>query len=227
MDSALDHTASLQATARDRLAAILADAAAGRFPPADGNVTILPQPSERDSGVISFTAHAVIFTAADPSWVAGQLPPDDLSGPLSPPFLVSLCTHTGRTAGSMDMLTCSTPLPGPAPAELTPVSGKQHPRVARALLHRDDVRVWQAEGGVVIVGRGVAGRWEVAIEVDREHRGRGLGRELAAAARHLVPAAEPLWAQIAPGNAASVRAFLAAGYRPVGAEVLLSRDLPG
>jgi hypothetical protein len=33
--------------------------------------------------------------------------------------------------------------------------------------------------------------------------------------RSLVPA------QVAPGNAASVRAFLAAGYRPVGAEVLL------
>jgi RimJ/RimL family protein N-acetyltransferase len=31
---------------------------------------------------------------------------------------------------------------------------------------------------------------------------------------------EPLWAQVAPANVASLRAFLAAGYRPVGAEVL-------
>jgi hypothetical protein len=30
----------------------------------------------------------------------------------------------------------------------------------------------------------------------------------------------PLWAQVAPANTASLRAFLAAGYRPVGAEVL-------
>jgi hypothetical protein len=30
-----------------------------------------------------------------------------------------------------------------------------------------------------------------------------------------------VWAQVSPGNAASVRAFLAAGYRPVGAEALL------
>jgi RimJ/RimL family protein N-acetyltransferase len=30
-----------------------------------------------------------------------------------------------------------------------------------------------------------------------------------------------IWAQVAPGNAASVRAFLAAGYQPVGAEALL------
>jgi hypothetical protein len=42
----------------------------------------------------------------------------------------------------------------------------------------------------------------------------------------LVPGGQPLWAQIAPGNAASVRAFLAAGFLPVGAEALLSRDLP-
>jgi RimJ/RimL family protein N-acetyltransferase len=51
-----------------------------------------------------------------------------------------------------------------------------------------------------------------------------VGRAAIAAARHLVPGGEPLWAQIAPGNAASVRAFLAAGFRPVGAEVLLTRD---
>lgn len=39
------------------------------------------------------------------------------------------------------------------------------------------------------------------------------------AARHLV--AEPLWAQVAPGNARSARTFQAAGYRQVGAELLL------
>jgi hypothetical protein len=44
---------------------------------------------------------------------------------------------------------------------------------------------------------------------------------LAGAARHLVPDARPVWAQMAPGNASSLRAFLAAGYRPVGAEALL------
>jgi RimJ/RimL family protein N-acetyltransferase len=76
-------------------------------------------------------------------------------------------------------------------------------------------------GGTVLTGRGVAGRWEVAVEVDPGARGAGLGRRLARAARHLVPEGETLWAQIAPGNAASVRALLAAGYSPVGAEALL------
>jgi hypothetical protein len=43
----------------------------------------------------------------------------------------------------------------------------------------------------------------------------------------LAPRGEPLFAQVAPGNAASLRAFLAAGYRPVGAEVLFLRDRQG
>jgi GNAT superfamily N-acetyltransferase len=73
-----------------------------------------------------------------------------------------------------------------------------------------------------VLGRGVAGRWETAIEVDPQYRGGGLGSRLASAARHLVPDGAPVWAQIAPGNAASVRAFLRAEFRPIGAEALLA-----
>ena len=45
-----------------------------------------------------------------------------------------------------------------------------------------------------------------------------------ATARHLVPAREVLFAQVAPGNAASLRVVEAAGFRPIGAEVLFRRD---
>ena len=209
------------------LAAMLRDAAAARFPPQDGGVTILPQPSPRDAGVIGFTAHAVIFADADPAWLRDQLPPGDLSAPLTAPFLQALCAATGRRARSVDMLSVAAPLPGPPPAELTPLddltplTDAGHPRVRRALAYRDDVRGWAAGGGLLLLGRGVAGRWETSVEVDPACRGRGLGRRLALAARHLVPGGEPLWAQVAPANAASVRAFLAAGYVPVGAEALL------
>lgn len=190
----------------------------------------MAQPSDRDAGVFSMTGCAVVFADTDSDWILARLPRGDLSAPLAAPFLTALAERLGRGSHSVDMVACAPALSGPtAPemplAELAPTSAHPtHPRVARALRYRDDVRAWQATGGVVLVGRGLAGRFEVAVEVDPEHRGRGLGARLATAARHLIPAGATLWAQIAPANAASVRAFLRAGFRPVGAEALLSRD---
>jgi hypothetical protein len=207
---------------RHALAALFDGVAAGRYPAPDGDVTILPQPSARDAGVVGLTGHVVVFTAADPGWVAGLLPPGDPAAPLRTAFLHALGERTGRPPRSVTLLSVAGPLPGPPPIALAPETDPAHPRIARALRYRDDVRAWRANGGVLLLGRGVAGRWEVAIEVDQGRRGCGLGRELATAARHLVPGGAPLWAQVAPANAASVRAFLAAGYTPVGAEALLT-----
>jgi ribosomal protein S18 acetylase RimI-like enzyme len=204
------------------LGELLTDVATGRFPPADGGVTVLPQPSERDCGVFGFTGHAVIFTDADPDWVIAQLPSGNLSAPLSSAFLQELAVATNRRAGSVDMLSCARSLEGPPPVELVPEPESTHTRVLRALNYRDEVQAWRADGGIVLLGRGVAGRLETAIEVDPRRRGEGLGRRLAVAARHLIPDGAVLWAQVAPANAASVRAFLAAGFTPVGAEVLLA-----
>jgi GNAT superfamily N-acetyltransferase len=214
--------------AKDRLAAILRDAAKGSFPPADGGVTVLPQPSDRDAGVWGFTAHAIVFADVDPDWVVSQLPADNLSAPLGPPFLQALSAATDRRPGSIDMLCFAEPLSGPPPLVLTPEPDTTHPRVSRALGYRDEVQAWRTAvgSGVVLLGRGVAGRRETAIEVDQKGRSRGLGRALAAAARHLAEPGEPLWAQVAPANAASVRAFLAAGFTPIGAEILLARRTP-
>jgi GNAT superfamily N-acetyltransferase len=209
------------------LGVLLADVATGRFPPANGEVTILPPPSRRDAGVIGFDAHAVIFVDADPGWVRAQLPAGDLSGPLSPGFLQALCGRTGRQAHTIDMLCVGAPLPGPPAMALTPEPEYAHPRIARAVRYRDDVRAWRADSGIVVIGRGIAARWEVAIEVDPSHRGRGFGRALAIAARHLVPSGAPLWAQIAPANVPSVRAFLSAGFKPVGAEAHLTHTRLG
>ncbi|MGP4100571.1 GNAT family N-acetyltransferase [Nonomuraea sp. KM90] len=203
------------------LTELLTDAQHGHFPPADGGLTILPQPSPRDVGVIAFTAHTVVFADVEPAWVRERLPPGDLSAPLCPPFLQALAGRTGRRAGGVDLIALAGPLPGPPPAGLEEVTDSDHPRVARARRYRDAVRVWTTgDGDLLAVGRGVAGRWEAAVEVDPSRRGRGLGRLLAGAARQVAPG--PVWAQVAPGNAASVRAFLAAGYVPMGAEVLLA-----
>ena len=214
-----DRSAACQA-----LAAILDAAAAGQFPPADGGVTFLAQPCSRDAGVIGFTAHSVVFADADPHWITARLPADDLAAPLSPAFLTALGARTSRVAHTIDMLTCAGALPGAPALELRAEAGRSHPRIVRALRYRDNVRAWRADGGVLLLGRGVAGRWEVAVEVDPDRHGRGVGAQLATAARHLIPAGAALWAQVSPGNAASVRAFLAAGFRPIGAEALLSPD---
>ncbi len=156
--------------AKTRLARLLRDAAEGRFPPADGRVTVLPQPSARDAGVLGFTAHAVVFADVEPDWVSNQLPPGDLGAPLGPPFLQALSSAMNRRPGSIDMLCVADPLPGRPPLDLTPDSDPEHPRVARALNYRDDVQAWQADGGVVLLGRGVAGRWETAIGRVRARR---------------------------------------------------------
>ncbi|MFF5855208.1 GNAT family N-acetyltransferase [Streptomyces sp. NPDC012751] len=206
---------------------VLDAAAAGVFPPADGGTTILPQPSPRDAGVLSFTGHAVVFTDEDPDWVRGTLRGTDcdaLAAPMNPRFLAALLDRTGRHTETVDVLLVGGPLPGGPPPGLREIEDTGHPRIVYARRRRDDVRVWTADGGVLVLGRGVAGRLEVSVEVDEDARHRGLGRRLVTAARRL--AAEPLWEQVSPGNARSLRAFQAAGYRPVGSEVLLQRKTP-
>ena len=206
------------------LADILRQAARGHFPPPDGTTTVMPQPSHRDAGVIAFTAHSVVFTDEDPQWVRTTLAGldcDELAATMNARFLRAFLERTGRSTDTIDLLTVATALPGEPPLDLREIADPDHPRVMRARQRRDDVRVWTADGGLLILGRGVAGRWETAIEVDETMRHQGLGRALATAARHLVPAGQHLWAQQAAGNARSVRAFQAAGFRPVGAEALL------
>ncbi|MCT9080120.1 GNAT family N-acetyltransferase [Streptomyces fulvoviolaceus] len=206
---------------------ILDAAARGVFPPADGRTTVVPQASHRDAGVLAFTAHSVVFTDEDPQWVYDTLdavPCDALAATMNARFLAALMERTGRTAETIDAMLVGSPLPGEPPLALTEIADAGHPRIVYARGRRDDVRAWTADGGVLVMGRGIAGRLEVSVEVDDSERHRGLGRLLVTAARHLVT--EPVWAQVAPGNARSTRAFLAAGYRPVGAEALLLSARP-
>lgn len=200
---------------------ILDAATRGVFPPPDGGTTVVPQEDRRDAGVLSFTAHSVVFTDEDPAWVYDTLRTldcDALAATMNPRFLAAFLERTGRTTETIDALLVGTPLPGEPEIALKEIAG-DHPRVAYARARRDDVRAWAVDGGVLVTGRGVAGRLEVSVEIDEDVRHRGLGRALLTAARQL--AGEPLWAQVAPGNARSARAFQAAGYRQVGAEALL------
>src|SRR5262245_57366908 len=164
---------------RQTLAEILDDAARGRFPPPDGTTTVVAQPSRRDAGVISFTAHSVVFTDEDPHWVRTVLASmrcDELAAAMNPRFLTALLDRTGRTNDTIDLLAVADRLPGEPALSLWEIPDPDHPRVVRARQHRDDVQAWATDGGLLVIGRGVAGRWEAAIEVDEDARDKGVGR---------------------------------------------------
>jgi hypothetical protein len=206
------------------LGELLAAVERGEFPPDDASLTLLSQPPDGDAAVLAFTGHIVVAADVDSAWLSGHLRPGELSEAFTPPFLGALADRTGRRVPAIDLVTLAPFRAGDPLVRLTPAPSSDHPRVRRAHRYRSSVQVWTTPGGLIAVGRGLAGRWEVAIEVEPAYANRGLGRSLALAARSLVPDGRPLWAQIAPGNAASVRAFLAAGFVPVGQEALLVRS---
>jgi GNAT superfamily N-acetyltransferase len=184
-------------------------------------MTHVPQPSVRDAAVLSTTGHVIVAVDVASEWLAERLPPHEPGEAFNPPFLGALATATGRRVNNIDLMLLSPPRSGPPGLALSAVNDHRHPRVRRAARYRDDVTVFTCTGGVLVIGRGLAGRWEIGLEVDPAYRGKGLGRAMAEAAAHLTPDGAPMWAQVAPGNAASLRAILAAGYVPVGQEALL------
>ena len=206
------------------LAVMLAEVAHGRFPPADGRVDVLPSPGPPCDALIAFTGHFVLAVDIDPEEVAARWPTGDFSVPMAPTSLAWLAERLDRVPATHDALLVTIAEGSGPPAWLHRVDAYSHPRVERASRYRNTSTIWVADDdvGVMVVGRGLCGRWEVGYEVAVEHRNEGLGRRLVAAARGLVPPGEPLWAQVAPGNAASLRSTLAAGFVPVGAEVLFA-----
>jgi GNAT superfamily N-acetyltransferase len=208
------------------LRTVLDDAAYGRFPPVDGLVDVVPSPGGLADAIVGFTGHFVLAADIDPDEFSRQCPPGDLSAPMSAVTLNWLAERLGSTPATFDALFCRIGDGCEPGAWLREVGGHDHPRVVRAARYRRDMRVFVADDdcAVLVVGRGVCDRWEFGFEVVPAAQGRGLGRKVAAAAAGLVPAGEPLWGQVAPGNAASLRALGAAGFVPVAAEVLFPRS---
>ena len=207
------------------LRALLDDAAAGRFPPADGVVEVVPSPGGLADAIIGLTGHFMLAADIEPDEVAAQFPAGDFSVPMSAASLQWLAARLGSRPATFDALLCRTGDGAGAPRWLREVDAHDHPRVERASRYRRDMRVFVTadDGAVLVIGRGVCNRWEFGFEVMPEAQGRGLGRRVARAAARLVPEGEPLWGQVAPGNAASLRAVQAAGFVPVAAEVLFPR----
>lgn len=206
-----------------RLLDLLHGTAFGRFPAADGTVAVVRDAPGPAAAVLGFTAHFVVCAPVEPAWVHERLPPGGLTAPLGARFVAALADRLGADIGTNDAVLAAVATGTGPDIELVPTAATDHPRAVRARRYRCDLRVWATPDGhgIVLLGRGVAGRWEVSFEVDPSARGNHLGCALARSAIGLLPAGTPVFAQVSPGNASSLRAVLRAGYRPVGAEVLL------
>lgn len=200
-------------------------AAYGEHPSPDGFVEVMPSPGGPADAIVDFTAHLVVAADVTADDVLNQLPVGDLSAWTHPSFQMWLAGRLGTRPGSRDLVMAATPA-DTADLEVTARNDlDQHDRVRRAARYRMELQVFTDpdELGVLVIGRGLASRLECAFEVEPAARHRGLGRRLALAARTFVPDGGAIFAQVAPGNVASVRALLSAGFRPIGGEVLFAR----
>lgn len=192
-------------------------AADGRFPPTDGGCTVLPPLPGGLACSVAFTGHALVATAHPPEAVLAR-GADGFGGSLAPDFLRWLA----GPAGWIDVIDATLVARGTGGPGLPSRTGADsHPRVQHARSIRRDVRVYGDERGLVTLAVGLAGRTELGIEAAPEGQGRGWGRSLLRDALGLVPAGAPVFAGVAPGNARSLRAFLAVGFVPLGSEVTI------
>jgi hypothetical protein len=199
---------------------LLHAAARGAFPPEDGRTEVTRAVAGAPAAVLSFTAHHVVAAGVPADEVLARVDPGDLKGPLAPGVLAWLAERTGLVAGSLDVVLAWLPSPVEPVVTVHEVSPGRHPRVERARRWRRDLRVFEGDGGMVVIGRGFAGRLELSVEVAEPERDRGRARALVGAALAAASPDEPVFAQVAAANAASLRALQPAGFAAIGAEVL-------
>jgi hypothetical protein len=193
------------------LLAVLHDAAHGVFPPADGQAVFLPPLAGGVSAVVSLTGRAYVASAR-------RVPGLDGFGSALWPAALAALAGPGGEVDTVDVMLAARGLGGGRLPVRTDLD--EHPRVRRARAWRTDVRVHGDERGLVTVACGLAGRTELSVELTGAGE-RGAGRALIRDALGLVAAGEPVFAAVAPGNARSLRAFLAVGFVPLGSEVLM------
>jgi hypothetical protein len=205
-----------QESAAHPLLEVLFAAAANRFPPTDGVVEAMPPDVDDTHAVVEMTAHSYVLTDRDLGAAPGA-PLHGYGGCTHPDVLRWLAGPRGAI-GSVDVVLVASGRPGEGLPERTDL--EDHPRVQRARANRRDVRVLGDERGLVTIGSGLVGRVELSVELTGGRR-RGDGRALIVGGLESVPAGSVVFAQVSPGNANSLRAFLACGFVPIGGEVLV------
>jgi hypothetical protein len=196
---------------------VLTDAVGGRFPAADGSVVVVPPWQDGVEAVVVLTGHAVIATTLplDAVLAAGA---DGFGGATLPPLL-TLMAGDGGEVECLDVLlgargTGGRRLPRSPALE-------DHPRARHARHWRANVRVHGDDRGLLVLADGVAGLPQLSYEVPPDRRGSGNGRALLTDGLSLLPRDAPVLTAVAPGNAASLRAVLAAGFTPLGSVQLV------
>jgi len=211
------------------LACLIAAAAAGRFPDPDGSWERVPLWRPGLEAIFSFTAHAVFAVAPDISdRRIASLGADGFGGAHDPRLVAALAGPDGWI-DVLDMLLAGqgTGHPGAATRLVGRPDLAAHSRVRFAARIRDEPRVLgypdPGRSAVATISRGIAGLTELSFEIEPGRRGQGGGARLAADALSVLPAGQLAVAAVAPGNAASVRALLSAGFVPLGSVQLFRR----
>ena len=209
----------------ERLRDLLETAARGSFPPPEWGLEFVPAPPRLLGAVVAFTGHHVISADVSEEEARTHLDIEDIAAPFNPAFLCWLGERLGAHIGHIDAtLACLGT--GAGDDWLQPLcEPPENERVRRARNMRADVEyLGPPDGGaVVILGEGLASRRELSMEITEEsHRNVGWGTRLVRAAVDRTPMNDALFASVAPGNARSLRCLLRAGFRPIGAECILT-----
>jgi len=214
------------------LAALIAAAAAGRFPAADGGWQRVPPWHPELEAVFAFTGHAVFAVRPDITGrLLDSLGADGFGGAHDPRLITALAGSDGWI-DSLDLLLAArgTGRPGGPPALVDRPDLAGHPRAELAASLREQPRVLGYQdprrSALAVLSRGIAGLTELSFELEPGHRGTGGGAQLVGNALSAVPAGQLTVAAAAPGNAASIRSLLAAGFTPLGSLQLFRRAGP-
>jgi hypothetical protein len=209
------------------LAELIRSAAAGHHPVPDGGWHRVAPWRPGVEGVFAFTGHAVLAVGDEiTDERLDGLGVDGLGGANHPRVLIDLAGPNGWIDSLDAILARRTPLPGNEIQPLVPrLDLADHSRAHWARAVRDDVRVLghadRESRSVATLSRGVGGLTELSVETDVSARGLGHGSEFIAAALAAASPGELVVAAVAPGNAASLRAFLTAGFAILGSVQLL------
>lgn len=218
-----------QSAERHSLTDVITGVVCGQYPSADGSWSRTAPWIPGLEAVVAFAGHAVFAVGEDVSdGELAELGADGFGGAHDPRLITTL-VGPGGWIDSLDVLLARGGTGG-HDSILTLVDRPDladHPRVRLALDLRESVRVLglpdPSRTAVVTVSRGIAGMFEISFELEPERRGTGSGGALLAAALTAVPSNRVLLAAVAPGNAASLRLLLAAGFIPLGSVQLFRR----